>query len=380
MYQNLLPLWRTNEELMITAWEGLGFTNNYNLRRNTYVKGSRHYELSNHTSTLLSAGLGNVLAVVSDRKIEVDERYAFAQGGGYKYENGAYHLNASGSFAQLSAADGIISSYVAEVISATDYYAFGAPMPSRSWQGGEYRFDFYGKEDDSGTQTQDYGFRIYNSRLGRFLSVDPLTNTYPWLTPYQYASNRPIVAIDLDGLESQDANGANVASDPNEIQFAEVQIIAERSFWQKYGGITKIGISTALDFIPGVGTGKGIIEAFTGKELVTGEKLAPWERALGIIPIIGKIGRGAKAIGKIADGVDAVHDMQKLQKGEVAAEALTDAARFADYKSRGKAAERFLAETYGVAGQGFEVTVGGQKQWRYVDNLVDGIAMESKVG
>ncbi|MDP3929180.1 MAG: hypothetical protein Q8R57_09165 [Bacteroidota bacterium] len=99
MYQNLLPLWRTNEELMITAWEGLGITNNNNLRRNSYVKGSRHYELSNHTSTLLSAGLGNVLAIVNDRKIEVDERYSFSVEGGYKYENGANHLDAALNFA-----------------------------------------------------------------------------------------------------------------------------------------------------------------------------------------------------------------------------------------------------------------------------------------
>lgn len=34
---------------------------------------------------------------------------------------------------------------------------------------------------------QDYGMRIYDSRLGRFLSVDPLTQSYPWYTPYQYA-------------------------------------------------------------------------------------------------------------------------------------------------------------------------------------------------
>jgi len=205
MYQNLLPLWRTNEELMITAWEGLGFTNNYNLRRNSYVKGSRHYELSNHTSTLLSAGLGNVLAVVSDRKIEVDERYAFAQGGGYKYENGAYHLDAAGSFAQLSAADGIISSYVAEVISATDYYAFGAPMPGRTYQANEYRFGFNGQEKDDETygdgNIYDYGFRVYDPRKAKFLSVDPLTKSYPWYTPYQFAGNKPIWAIDLDGLE-----------------------------------------------------------------------------------------------------------------------------------------------------------------------------------
>jgi hypothetical protein len=48
---------------------------------------------------------------------------------------------------------------------------------------------------------QDYGFRIYDPRLGKFLSVDPLFKTYPWYTPYQFAGNKPIVAIDLDGLE-----------------------------------------------------------------------------------------------------------------------------------------------------------------------------------
>lgn len=49
----------------------------------------------------------------------------------------------------------------------------------------------------------DYGFRIYNSGLARFLSVDPLSPDYPELTPYQFASNTPIAAIDVDGLEMQ---------------------------------------------------------------------------------------------------------------------------------------------------------------------------------
>ena len=35
----------------------------------------------------------------------------------------------------------------------------------------------------------------------RFLSVDPLTGNFPWYTPYQFAGNSPIMAIDLDGLE-----------------------------------------------------------------------------------------------------------------------------------------------------------------------------------
>jgi len=47
----------------------------------------------------------------------------------------------------------------------------------------------------------DYGFRIYNPRLGRFLSVDPLTRSFPWWSSYQFAGNQPITAIDLDGLE-----------------------------------------------------------------------------------------------------------------------------------------------------------------------------------
>ncbi|PTB93667.1 hypothetical protein C9994_12835 [Marivirga lumbricoides] len=53
----------------------------------------------------------------------------------------------------------------------------------------------------SGTIVYDYGFRIYHHTIGKFLSVDPLTNEYPWYTPYQFAGNMPINAIDLDGLE-----------------------------------------------------------------------------------------------------------------------------------------------------------------------------------
>ena len=37
--------------------------------------------------------------------------------------------------------------------------------------------------------------------VARFLSMDPLTKQFPELTPYQYATNRPIDGIDMDGLE-----------------------------------------------------------------------------------------------------------------------------------------------------------------------------------
>ena len=77
-------------------------------------------------------------------------------------------------------------------------------MPGRKFSSSStYRYGFNGKENDkdAGEGIQDYGARIYNTRLGRFLIVDPLDKQYPWYTPYQFAGNKPIIAIDLDGLE-----------------------------------------------------------------------------------------------------------------------------------------------------------------------------------
>jgi len=55
----------------------------------------------------------------------------------------------------------------------------------------KYAFGYNGKLNDNevkgvGNQ-QDYGERVYAPPLGRFLSVDPLTKSYPWYTPYQFA-------------------------------------------------------------------------------------------------------------------------------------------------------------------------------------------------
>ena len=77
-------------------------------------------------------------------------------------------------------------------------------MSGRSYSVDEYRYGFNGKENDAsyGDQLiQDYGFRLYNPAIGKFLSVDPLAPDYPILTPYQFASNTPISAIDVEGLE-----------------------------------------------------------------------------------------------------------------------------------------------------------------------------------
>jgi RHS repeat-associated protein len=70
---------------------------------------------------------------------------------------------------------------------------------------GAYRYGFNGQEKDNEIKgvgnSLDFKFRVYDSRLGRFLSVDPLYKDYPWNSSYAFAENRVIDGIDLEGKE-----------------------------------------------------------------------------------------------------------------------------------------------------------------------------------
>ncbi|MBD0401480.1 RHS repeat domain-containing protein [Flammeovirga sp. EKP202] len=100
------------------------------------------------------------------------------------------------------------------VLSYSDYYPFGLTMENRSWSGveggKEYRYGFNGKENDTDLSSsqliQDYGFRVYNPVIGKFLSVDPIAQEMPWLSPYNFAENKPVWGIDSDGLKFNPSN------------------------------------------------------------------------------------------------------------------------------------------------------------------------------
>jgi RHS repeat-associated protein len=70
------------------------------------------------------------------------------------------------------------------------------------WWG--YGFGFNGKENlnevtgSTGTHL-DFGARVYDSRIGRFLSVDNFAGKFPFQSPFLFASNTPIMAIDNNG-------------------------------------------------------------------------------------------------------------------------------------------------------------------------------------
>lgn len=80
------------------------------------------------------------------------------------------------------------------------YYPFGGLLSS-SVSNAVQPYKYNGKELDrkDGLDWYDYGARMYDSQIGRWLNVDPLADKYYSLSPYQYVSNNPINAIDPDG-------------------------------------------------------------------------------------------------------------------------------------------------------------------------------------
>ncbi|MFW6302924.1 MAG: RHS repeat domain-containing protein [Bacteroidales bacterium] len=90
------------------------------------------------------------------------------------------------------------------IASSTTYHPFGMPLKSRALQ--TYRCGFNGMEKDpeiTGQQGShlDFGARIYDSRIGRWLALDPLAAKFPDYSPYNFTLNSPILFVDPDGEE-----------------------------------------------------------------------------------------------------------------------------------------------------------------------------------
>lgn len=97
--------------------------------------------------------------------------------------------------------------FKADILSGMEYFPFGSLMPKRSYEGEGLRFGFQGQEMDNeekGVGDDIYfSFREFDSRLGRFISRDPLIRKYPYFSPYSFSGNRLIDAVELEGLEPE---------------------------------------------------------------------------------------------------------------------------------------------------------------------------------
>ena len=83
------------------------------------------------------------------------------------------------------------------------YMPFGGDYIDQQDPNTEYseRFRFTGKERDAETGYDYFGARYYSSSLGIWLSVDPMSDKYPSLSPYVYCADNPMRLVDLEGMD-----------------------------------------------------------------------------------------------------------------------------------------------------------------------------------
>ncbi len=123
---------------------------------------------------------------------------------------------------------------------AKDYYPFGMVMPGRKFSSAtNYRYGFNGKEEDDevkgdGNQIA-YEERIYDSRLGRFLSMDPLVQDFPSFSPYSAFNNSPIYFYDPNGGYSK---GDKTTSKNEFLKVLKMWDIEVGKYYKKKSGVT----------------------------------------------------------------------------------------------------------------------------------------------
>jgi RHS repeat-associated protein len=81
-----------------------------------------------------------------------------------------------------------------------DYKPFGDTLNA----GGESRIGYAAQERDEESRYFAMGARQYDPLSGRFLSVDPLYESFPDKTPYHYCNNNPISFKDPSGLSPEE--------------------------------------------------------------------------------------------------------------------------------------------------------------------------------
>ena len=83
--------------------------------------------------------------------------------------------------------------------------AAGNQYYNKSYDNGGYRYFFNGQEADNEVLGEGalhaFEYRMHDTRIGRFWSVDPLAGDYPYWSTYQFAGLMPTWYEELEGLE-----------------------------------------------------------------------------------------------------------------------------------------------------------------------------------
>ncbi|WP_430405625.1 RHS repeat-associated core domain-containing protein [Fluviicola sp.] len=306
----------------------------YGTAKGSDILGAKRYELGNH--------LGSVLSIISDRKWGIDD--------------GVYNLSTGAKTS--STPDKITDYYQATIMSYSDYDPFGTQQSGRI--GGEdYRFGFQGQEADDEIKGEgnslNYEYRMHDPRTGRFFAVDPLAPKYPHNSPYAFSENKVVAWVELEGLETGDANAYAMGK----LKALSDYIFGEA---QEAGEVVRENIHVTLDIlgcVPVVG------ELADGVNAIIYTFEGDYENAaistIALIPIFGESGKILKYTVKWGKKADAV-----ISGGRVFATA-SKAQHYAHnvYKYGQKAADKYadgiLKTLKQVESYVYNIKVFGQK-------------------
>jgi Pre-toxin TG len=109
--------------------------------------------------------------------------------------------------------------------------------------------------------------------------------------------------------------------------------------------------SAVLNFVPVIGTAKGIVEAVTGEDFLTGEELSPVERGLGLLPLGGGLAKGASTATDVAsmitrhsDAINAAERADELEDIAKQADKFYEVTRVAEAINNGQQLGKAMAK------------------------------------
>ncbi|WP_374504556.1 RHS repeat domain-containing protein [Flavobacterium sp.] len=113
-----------------------------------------------------------------------------------------------------------------KILEESNYYPFGLKHNSYNVDNyqPDYKYKYNGKElqDELGLNMTAMDYRQYDNTLGRFNSIDVLSELAYSITPYRFAYNNPVFFSDPTGLYEVNGKGDITITDKKEIQkFAE---------------------------------------------------------------------------------------------------------------------------------------------------------------
>ena len=140
------------------------------------------------------------------------------------------------------------------------------PMPSRQIVGGElYRYAFQGQEKDTETDKEAFQLRLWDGRIGRWLTTDPYGQ---FSSPYIGMGNNPINFIDPDGGACYDAQGNQIPC-PDGYNNFDIPYLKDI----KFGGELVSNMTNALDEVF-IGNKTGNILPFGSESTFVGDGLS----------------------------------------------------------------------------------------------------------